>query len=249
MSWQIAVLGLGIGMSVGASGVGAGVLTAPILILLGVHPTIAVGTDLVYSGVTKLVGTARNAALHLVDPRWLAWMVGGGVPGAVAGTLATGLLGHDAGRVVRVALGIVLIVAAVAIVFKDGLARRGWVARGDLVARRPSWVAAAGAAIGFLVGLTSVGSGSLFMILLMVCSSLSAERAVATDIATGAAVTVGAGLLHLAAGTVNLPLAANLLAGSIPGILLGGRLAGRVPVVPLRYGVAVLVLLGGIRTL
>jgi uncharacterized membrane protein YfcA len=251
LSVQVALLGLIVGTFVGLSGVGAGVLMAPTLILLGIHPTIAVGTDLAYSAVTKLVGTVRNAGLQLINRVWFGWMLAGSIPGTVAGTQLTRLIPASlVDHVLQQALAAVLILASLAIVAREVLAHRlagSGPARGDLARRRPLVVVAVGAVIGFLVGLTSIGSGSLFMLFLLLCSSMTPREAVATDIANAAGLTLVAALLHLANGTVNLPLAGNLLLGSVPGILLGSRLAQHVPTKPLKMGIAVLVMASGLK--
>lgn len=248
MSVRIAVLGLLVGTLVGLSGVGAGVLTAPALILLGIHPSIAIGTDLAYSSVTKLVGTARNLSAGLISRPWMLWMAAGNIPGTAAGTGLVALLpAASLQGFLNHALAVVLIAASGAIVAKELVRRHDPPVRGDLAERRPALVALAGAGIGLLVGLTSIGSGSLFMLLLLACSNLSPREAVATDIANAAGLTVLGALLHLRNGTVDLPLAANLLLGSVPGILLGGALAGRVPARPLKFGLAALVLAGALR--
>lgn len=249
MSVHIAILGLVVGTFIGLSGVGAGVLMAPTLILLGIHPTIAIGTDLAYSSVTKLVGTARNAAHRLVSRTWLLWMCVGSLPGTVAGTEVTRAMPPAAADpFLKSALAVVLIVASLAIIAKELLALRGVIPRRvDLARTRPWVISLVGATVGFLVGLTSIGSGSLFMLFLLTFSGLTPGRAVATDIANAAALTAVAAALHLAGGTVDLELAANLLLGSVPGILLGARLAQHVPVRPLKFGLALLVLAGGLK--
>lgn len=249
LSVQVAILGLVVGTFVGLSGVGAGTLMAPALILLGIHPSIAVGTDLAYSSVTKLVGSARNAAHQLIDRPWLLWASVGGLPGTVAGAEVTRLLPSGPGveHFLKVAVAAALIVASLAIVVKDLATGRGSVPRRDLARARPAAVAGIGAVIGLLVGLTSIGSGSLFMTCLLMYSTLELQEAVATDIANAAVVTLPAALLHWAGGSVNLALAGNLLVGSVPGVLLGARLAQRVPARPLKYGVALLVLAGGLK--
>ena len=248
MSVQVALLGLVVGTFIGISGVGAGTLMAPTLILLGIHPSIAIGTDLAYSSVTKLVGTARNASRRLVSRPWLLWMSLGSIPGTVLGTEFTRLLHGDSEHFLKTALAVVLIVASVAIVLKEFLAARGIIPRTmDLIQAHPWLIVAVGAVIGFLVGLTSIGSGSLFMLFLMAFSSLTPREAVATDIANAAGLTLVAALLHLANHSVNVPLAANLLLGSVPGILLGSRLAQHVPARPLKFGIAVLVLASAVK--
>ncbi len=251
MSLEIAGLGLVVGIFVGLSGVGAGVLMAPTLILLGFHPSIAIGTDLAYGSVTKLVGTWRNAAHRLVNRTWVLWMTLGSVPGTAAGTEITQLMPHGvAEHFLRIALAVVLVVASLAIVAKEVLALRGILPRPvDLAETRPWLICVVAGMVGFLVGLTSIGSGSLFMLFLLTFSGLGAREAVATDIANAAALSAVAALLHLANGTVDIPLAGNLLVGSVPGILLGSRLAHHVPARPLKLGIALLVLLGGVKML
>ncbi len=251
MSLPIAVLGLIVGTFIGMSGVGAGVLMAPTLILLGIHPSLAIGTDLAYSAVTKLVGTARNLQARLIDRAWSLWMLVGSVPGTVIGTEVVRLVPPAVVQsFLKDALALVLIVASVAIVAKEVVSRRNPPARPgerDLARTRPAAVVAVGAAVGTLVGLTSIGSGSLFMLFLLAYSTMGSREAVATDIANAAGLTVVGALLHLANGTVDMLLAANLLVGSIPGILLGSALSQRVPARPLKLGIAALVLASGLK--
>jgi uncharacterized membrane protein YfcA len=251
VSVEIALLGLAGGLLVGLSGVGAGVLMVPVLVMLGVPPSLAIGTDLAYSAVTKSVGTIRNAAMHLVDRVWLLWMAVGSVPGTIAGTAVTALIPPaSVERLLRLALAGVLIVASVAIVAKELLMRqagRAVRAKEDLVRRRPWMVALAASGIGALVGLTSIGSGSLFLLMLLAWSGLSPRQAIATDIANAAGLTLVAAGLHLLNGSVDLALAGKLLVGSVPGILLGARLAQHVPARPLKVGLAALVLASGLR--
>jgi uncharacterized membrane protein YfcA len=249
MSLQIAILGLVVGAFVGLSGVGAGVLMAPALILLGIHPSIAIGTDLAYSSVTKLVGTVRNASVRLIQRSWFLLMLAGSVPGTVLGTELPRLVPQAGGeRFLQHALATVLIAASVAIVAKEVLSVRGVIPGGQDWARSRPWaVVAVGAVIGFLVGMTSIGSGSLFMLFLLAFSGMSVREAVATDIANAGGLTLVAGMLHLAEGTVDLRLAGNLLIGSVPGILLGSGLAQRVPAKALKLGIACLVLCTGVK--
>ena len=142
MSVRIAVLGLLVGTLVGLSGVGAGVLTAPALILLGIHPSIAIGTDLAYSSVTKLVGTARNLSAGLIRRPWMLWMAAGSIPGTAAGTGLVALLpAASVQGFLNDALAVVLIAASGAIVAKELVRRHGPPVRWDLAERRPGLVA------------------------------------------------------------------------------------------------------------
>jgi uncharacterized membrane protein YfcA len=251
VSIPVALLGLAVGFFVGLSGVGAGTLLTPVLLLIGIHPRIAVGTDLAYSALTKLVATARHARSRLIHRRWLGLSALGGVPATLAGSEAVRWLpgAHQAEHALTAAVSAALVLSALAIVVKDLVARGREAPRRDLADRRPGAVVLLGACVGLLVGLTSVGGGSVFLACLLLCSALDGRQAVATDIANSALLTLPAALWHLAAGDVDLRLAANLLVGSVPGVLLGSRLAQHVPGRPLRIGVALALLAGGLKLL
>lgn len=253
-SLTTAIVGLCVGFLVGLTGVGGGVLLAPILVFLGIQPSVAVGTDMVYGTLTKLVATVRNVRAGRVDWRWTRALALGSVPAGVAGSFCVHWLRQnhaDAEGVILKALGAVLAFAAtVSLLSELVLKKRNITAVTDWTpAGLPNMakVAAVGAAIGFVVGLTSVGSGSLFALLLLFTSRLNAQTLVGTDIAHATLLVAAASLAHLDIGTVDLPLAANLLAGSLPGVLLGTALMPRVPSRPLKLMICVLVFLAGAK--
>ena len=250
--WTRALVGLTVGFFVGLTGVGGGVILAPVLIFLGIQPSVAVGTDLVYGSVTKLVGTWRNIKAKRVDWNWVWALALGSVPAGVAGSYLIDYLRHtepQAEPIIKKALGIVLFFAAAvnigSEVFLRGKANKlltDWTPR-NVPTRLV--VALAGALIGFMVGLTSVGSGSLFALLLLFTSRLDMPVLVGTDIAHAMVLVAAASVAHIDIGTVDYGLAANLLVGSIPGVLIGGRMVGILPARALKLVVCVLVLLAG----
>lgn len=257
LTWgPTALVGLLVGFFVGLTGVGGGVLLAPVLVFMGIQPSVAVGTDLVYGSVTKLVGTIRNVRARQVDWNWVTAMALGSVPAGLAGSyLVNWLQRHEptAERILLHCLGAVLTLAAVTNLFSIR-----WL-RNRTVKTLADWtpdhwsnrirVALLGAIIGFLVGLTSVGSGSLIAMVLMLTSRLSVHKLIGTDIAHAMLLVAVASIAHLDIGTVDLRLAGNLLIGSIPGVLIGGSLTGVVPQQPLKVGVCALVLVAGVKML
>lgn len=255
-AWSRVAVGMGVGFLVGLTGVGGGVLLAPVLVFLGIQPSVAVGTDMVYGTLTKSVATVRNIAQRRLDWGWTLALATGSVPAGVAGSFCVHWLrlSHaDAEGVILRALGAVLAFAALVSLLSELVLKRYNLSA--LLDWTPTtWpnrakVAAAGAAIGFVVGLTSVGSGSLFALLLLFTSRLNAQKLVGTDIAHATLLVAAASLAHLDIGTVNLPLAANLLCGSIPGVLAGTALMPRVPSRPLKLVICVLVLTAGAKML
>lgn len=254
MSIAIALGGLIVGLLIGLVGVGGGSLVTPILVLLGIPASTAVGTDLFYGSGTKLVGAVQHWRLKSVNLRWVAAICVGGVPGAVIGSLLAGAMlaqfpGGEA--TLKHILGFALVLAALATSVQEWLRQRRpatpqpSLPQGDA---NPPWPYALpfGALIGFMVGLTSVGSGSL-VAPAMLFAGLAPRRVVGTDIASALLITVAASTVHMAVGTVDYRLAFNLMLGSIPGVVIGSRLTVRVPGHPLKFLVSALVLVTGLR--
>lgn len=250
------------GVLVGLTGIGGAILMTPFLLLLGVAPAVAVGTDLVFGGVTKALAVWRHGRAGRVRWDWAAWSLATALPAAWVGSYLAWRLhlgGAEPQVILRHLLGAVLVMASVALVAGELLRTRQPVPWGPGAARAdtpysgatagvPSGVLlVAGAIIGFLVGLTSVGSGSLFMVVLLLARGVSPVQMVGTDLAFGAFLVGGAALAHGLQGTVDWGLAARLLIGAVPGVLLGSRLVGLVPPRVLRTGLAACVLLSGLR--
>ncbi len=238
--FAIIFAGFAVGLIVGLTGVGGGSLMTPILIFFfGVKPYLAVGTDLLFAAFTKLGGTVNLARQRLVPWRVVAQLSAGSLPAAVLTLGVLHRLGPASERVQSLmtdTLGVALLLTAAAMLFK---AVRGKQQprhlRDDEIAqasraRHPWLVALFGAVIGALVTLTSVGAGAIGVsVLLLLFPLLPLPRIVAADIAYAVPLTLVAGLGHASLGSVDWPLLAKLLAGSLPGIWLGTRLMRHTP--------------------
>jgi uncharacterized membrane protein YfcA len=227
--------GFFVGLLVGQTGVGGGSLMTPILVLLfGVHPAAAVGTDLLYASITKTVGTAVHGANHTVEWPIVARLAAGSVP---ATTLTLLVISHfdlssrAASHVISTLLGVMLLFTALALLFRHRLLAMGS-NRGREYAPRSTvaLTVATGTVLGVLVTISSVGAGAIGVtVLLLLYPKLPMARIVGSDIAHAVPLTLVAGIGHWFLGSVNLPMLTSLLCGSIPGIILGSMLAVRVP--------------------
>ena len=223
-----------VGMLVGLTGVGGGSLMTPLLVLLfGFHPATAVGTDLLFASATKTVGTAVHGSRGTVEWRIVRRLAMGSIP-ATAVTLL--VLAYAAerpeatDRTISLILGAVLVITAVAMLFRrqivDRLAPR-FQAIGE--GRIMAITVLLGAILGVLVSLTSVGAGALgITALLVLYPGLPINRLVGSDIAHAVPLTLLAGIGHWMIGSVDFSLLASLLIGSVPGIIIGSLIAARV---------------------
>jgi len=251
------LVGLLVGALVGLTGLGGGVLMLPFLILgLGVPPIVAVGSDLVFSFVTKIGGSIVHWRRGHVDWELAAIMAVGSIPGALLGVAALAYLRatHGAGvnEILRTLIGILLIVIPLLMMVQ------GWAQRADaktLRERLPGWInwykggILTGFVGGVLVGMTSVGSGSVIMLLLLLFYKRPPMVLVGTDIFHAVLLTGVTGLAHIGLGTVNFGLVGWLLVGSIPGVLLGSHFTSVVSAVWLRRVLLVLLIVVGLRML
>lgn len=258
MDWLHAVAGLFVGVMVGMTGVGGGSLMAPILILLfGVAPTTAVGTDLWFAAITKAVGGVvhhrQGGEQGGPDYQVIRRLCLGSLPAAIIVLLLLSRMDtHQIkGGFIMTALGIVLILTAIATLFRSRFHYWAVNARTDTASAFLRYQAAltvmAGALLGTLVTLTSVGAGALGATLLLALYPLRMrlQRLIATDIVHAVPLTLVAGFGHLWIGNFNGLLLLNLLVGSIPGIVIGSMLASKVPEKLLqRLLAAVLVIVG-----
>ena len=245
------VAGLLVGAIVGITGVGGGALMTPILVMIfGVAPTTAVGTDLLYASITKMFGTAVHHKAGTVDWQIVRRLASGSLP-AAALTLAWMHFSHVGqlrSGVITFTLGIALVITALGILFKEPIHSLGTRFRlGDSArfkALQPTLTVVCGVLLGALVTLTSVGAGALgtAMLVYLYPLRLSAGKLVGTDLAHAIPLTLVAGLGHLAVGNVDAHLMLNLLAGSIPGVLLGSWISTRAPVGILRTAIAFVLL-------
>jgi len=246
--------GFAVGAIVGLTGVGGGSLMTPLLVLgFGVPPVSAVGTDLLFAGITKAGGSVGHAMKGNVDWRVTGLLAAGSVPATGAAIALLAVLppaGAATRLVVSTTLGAMLVLTALALVLRARLLawaqarpERGWIAR-----HRASATLAIGAFIGFAVTFSSVGAGAVgTTALVLLYPALATARIVGSDIAHAVPITLLAGLGHAALGNVNGALLASLLAGSLPGILMGAQLAAKLPERIVRHCLAGVLLLAGTR--
>lgn len=247
------VSGFVVGLLVGMTGVGGGSLMTPLLILLfGVHPASAVGTDLLYASVTKAVGTVLHGINRTVDWRITGRLAMGSVPATGLTLLFLSHLdvhGSAASRVISLILGIALIATALSLFFRtrilDLVSRR----IGDIDPRRAAMLTVVtGVVLGVLVSISSVGAGALgITALLLLYPRYRMARIVGSDIAHAVPLTLLAGIGHWLLGSVVWALLGSLLIGSVPGIIVGSYISARVPDVVLRIVLAVTLLLVGTK--
>jgi uncharacterized membrane protein YfcA len=253
MTWQLVLTGLLVGSLVGVTGVGGGSLMTPILIVVfGFQPTVAVGTDILHGAVSKSFGTLRHRRLGTVDARLALWMLAGSAPLSLAGVVVSGALGRRYGDGAQLlekhVIGGALVVCGLGFLAKALLGGRGGVAAPvALTARRRVAALAIGVVGGFLVGLTSVGSGTFFGLAMLALFPMSAARIVGTDIFQAAILLWVAGAGHLVAGNVDLHAIGWLLCGSVPGIVAASRLTVKLPDRAIRLALAATLVLSGVK--
>jgi uncharacterized protein len=246
----VVLFGLGVGVLVGMTGIGGGSLMTPLLILaLGTKPVVAIGTDLAYGAITKTVGGWRHLRKGTVDLGLTAWMAMGSAPGSLVGVYLIERL-HDRYGAAFDSTLLVSVGAALAVVSMAILARALFMPR--LVARERDRVEmtrrdrasalAIGAVLGLVLGFTSVGSGALIGLALILVFHLTPHRVVGTDVFHAAILLWVAGFAHFVAGNVDLLLMANILIGSIPGVWIGTALMTRVPAGGLRIALGCVLL-------
>lgn len=247
--------GFGVGLLVGMTGVGGGALMTPVLVLLfGVVPTTAVGTDLWFAALTKTVGGVVHGRSGTVDWEVFRRLCAGSLPAAVLTLVALYALGADkVGGLLIQALGAVLILTALAMLFRKVFHAFGQRLRTQLPAdfkrAQPALTVAAGGILGVLVSLTSIGAGALGAVMLVYLYPfrMKPARLVGTDIVHAVPLTVVAGSGHLLMGNVDFALLGMLLMGSIPGILIGSLLSTRAPEAVLRGAIALTLVAAGVK--
>ena len=254
IEFPYSVAGFAVGAVVGLTGVGGGSLMTPLLVLgFGVPPVTAVGTDLLYAGITKAGGAVSHGLKGRVDWRVAGLLAAGSIPGTVLALAALALFppaSPSTRIVVSVSLGVMLVLTALALALRSRLlswararGERAWIARHRTVA-----TIAIGAFIGLAVTLSSVGAGAVGVTaLVLLFPALATVRIVGTDIAHAVPITLVAGTGHLFLGNVDGWLLASLLAGSLPGILVGSHLAARLPERVVRHSLVAVLLFAGAK--
>ena len=255
MDWKLGLAGLLIGLLVGLTGMGGGSLMTPILVILfGFKPTLAIGTDILHGAIFKTVGAVRHGQLGNVQAQLSGWMFLGSAPMSLLGVALATWLKHHYGDTAQSAsgrvLGAALLFGGLGLLAKSFL-RAKVIGDGDFVLTSRDRVAAVliGLLGGFIVGLTSVGSGTFFGLTMLMVFSLRAHKIVGTDILHAAALLYVAGFGHLIAGNVDMHAVSWLLLGSIPGVLIGSQASIKLPEALLRNALAIVLLLSGLKLL
>jgi uncharacterized protein len=247
------VSGLAVGALVGLTGVGGGSLMTPLLVMLfGIPPATAVGTDLLYACATKGVGTVVHGFNRTIDWRVTARLAAGSVPAAAITLYAlyvSDLAGPEITLLIKKIVGLAVLLTAISLVFRRQL--QEWSAARAITSRSPintvAWTIATGAVLGVLVSLSSIGAGAIGVtVLLALYPQLPTARIIGSDIAHAVPLTLLAGAGHWMIGSVDTALLASLLVGSIPGVIIGSQASGVVPERFLRPALAAtLALVGG----
>jgi hypothetical protein len=248
MTWQFSLAGLFVGVLVGLTGMGGGSLMTPILILLfGFDAKVAVGTDILHGAIFKSFGAARHRMLGTVHARLACWMLLGSAPLSLAGVEVANSVGGNSMTTLQKLVGGALILGGTGFLAKTFLHSKSSDAPFHLSRRDKLIAIAIGAFGGFVVGLTSVGSGTFFGLAMLFAYPLTAPKMVGTDMFHAAVLLWVAGVSHLLHGDVNKHAMAWLLVGSIPGVLIGSHLVLRVPERALRIAFGIVLMLSGIK--
>jgi len=256
MTWQFTLTGLLLGTIVGVTGMGGGSLMTPILVIaFGFKPTYAVGTDIFHGAIFKTFGAIRHRRLGTVHARLALWMFLGSGPLSLLGVATATWIKHTYGASAQnyegYAVGAALIAGGLGFLAK-GAIKRG-VQPDDapfLLSRRDKIIAVTiGAVFGFVVGLTSVGSGTFFGLVMVLVYPLTLSKIVGTDIFHAAALLWVAGIGHIVGGNVDFHATAWLLTGSIPGILISSRFSVKLPQALLRLALGTILTLSGLKLL
>lgn len=249
-----AIAGLLVGFLVGLTGVGGGSLMTPLLVLMfGIAPQTAVGTDLLFAAVTKMVGLGVHQGHKTIDWRIVRRLATGSMPAAVLTLIALNTfvhIGTNTSHVILVVLGALLVLTSIGLLFQRRLLAYG--ATYTIVHTNKTFAptVALGALLGVLVTITSVGAGAIgATILLLIYRRVPVARIVGTDIAHAVPLALLAGAGHWLIGSVDIPLLLALLVGSIPGVIIGSLLSSRSPDRLVQLALAGILMVSGVRLL
>lgn len=256
MDPAIVFFGFGVGFLVGLTGMGGGSLMTPLLILIfGIQPVTAIGTDIFYAAVTKTAGGWRHLKHKTVNMPLTWWMAAGSVPFAIAGVWVLDLLkdrlGDDLdGTIFAVLASCLLVVGAITLLRSLFLANKV-TERADFEIHTRHKIAAVsiGATTGFVIGLSSAGSGTVIAIMLIAVFRLTPQRVVGTDVFHAAILLWAAGIAHIVGGNVDFMLAGNILIGSVPGVIIGSNLIVKWNQTVLRIALGVVLIAAGVALL
>jgi uncharacterized membrane protein YfcA len=262
MDFAPTLFGLLVGFLVGLTGVGGGSLMTPFLVAgLGVPAPTAVGTDLTFATLTKLTGSMQHYRQQSVNLEVALFLGLGSIP---AGLLGVGTLewmkgAFDAERVQSIMISIIaltLVLVGGSLIFRNFMPERWttpkpgvWDGKVRMSNRRRFYTVIFGAFGGYLVGLTSIGSGSVMAVILLILYPMAPAVIVGTDIAHATVLSFVVGIAHMTQGNVDFALAGSLLLGGIPGVLVGSRIAPWIPGKPLKMILACMLIFVGTRVL
>jgi uncharacterized protein len=255
MDYHIALGGLIVGVLTGLSGVGGGALMMPVLVILfGLSPFVAVGTDLAYSVPTRILGAVVHARQDTINRKLVLLLCMGGLPGAIVGLLSLSFLKSHIGLdqlnvVVKHVVGILLIIVGLVIIAGQLISKQR---AAEIMALRPRapLILGVAAIVGFLVSVTSIGAGSITLTALaIILPRMRLQDLVGSDLAFAAAIVPVAALGHLGLGSINLPVTGALLLGSLPGVFIGSRLCALLPNKFVRPAIAGVMALAGAKLL
>jgi uncharacterized membrane protein YfcA len=255
-----ALFGLLVGFLVGLTGVGGGSLMTPFLLSIGVPAPTAIGTDLVFATLTKSAGSFQHYFQKSVQLQVAIYLGMGSIPASLlgVGTLEWLKNAFDPERldaIMTTVIAATLVLVGASLIFRAFLPdnpskmEHMWDGERPMSLRRRKYTVLFGAMGGYLVGLTSIGSGSIMAIILLLLYPLSPAVVVGTDIAHATVLSLVTGLAHMTQGNVDFGLAGSLLIGGIPGVLVGSRVAPWLPGKPLKVILAIMLVFVGVRLL
>jgi uncharacterized membrane protein YfcA len=257
-----ALFGLLVGFLVGLTGVGGGSLMTPFLLSIGVPAPTAVGTDLTFATLTKLTGSFQHFRQNSVNLEIALFLGLGSIPAGLLGVATLEWIkgAFDPETVQSIMVNIIsftLVLVGLSLIYReffmparDDTPRPGvWDGKSPMSRKRRMYTVLFGATGGYLVGLTSIGSGSVMAVLLLLLYPIAPAIIVGTDVTHATVLSFVVGLAHMTQGNVNFALAGTLLIGGIPGVLVGSRLAPRIPSRPLKLVLACMLIFVGIRLL
>jgi uncharacterized membrane protein YfcA len=253
MDPAIILFGFGVGFLVGLTGMGGGSIMTPLLVLIfGIKPTTAIGTDIAYAAITKTAGSWRHLKLKTVNMPLVYWMAIGSVPMAILGVWVLDILKRELGdqldETVFAILAACLLVVGAATLLRGFFLAKKIQERDDFEMHTRHKVAAVGigATTGFVIGLSSAGSGTVIGMMLITVFRLRPVKVVGTDVVHAAILLWAAGIAHWVGGNVDFVLVSNILIGSIPGVILGSQMSVKWPQGLLRGTLGVVLIAAGI---
>jgi uncharacterized protein len=252
LDWNLALAGLLIGLLVGITGMGGGSLMTPLLVIVfGFKPTLAIGTDILHGAIFKSFGALQHRKLGHVHARLTVWMLVGSAPASLGGVALSEFLERRYGDgfqdAAKVVLGVALLITGIGFLAKAFLQSHGSDLPFIMIRGHRVSAVTVGLFGGFVVGLTSVGSGTFFGLAMLILYPLTAVKVVGTDIFHAAILLWVASIGHLIGGNVDYAATGALLIGSIPGILIGGHFTVRLPDRAIRAALATVLFLAGTK--